>query len=152
METIPEQAPIEYEKYGRVTFRFPESEVVLRRPLLGDLEFGDDLLDELNEKTKAERDEVREELNALIPAPASSENNAKGNALIRRLNETRYTTNFAWLTAVFERMGTGAWPNDRAEWPAAFFAPGLITDIITHWTTRPLASGNTTLPTSAPSA
>lgn len=143
----PDLAPLEYEKFGRVIFRFPDSEVVLRRPLLGDLEFAEDLLEELNEKTRPERDELRTEFAAV------DDDQTKAGALLRRLNETRFSTNFAWLSAVFTRMAPEAkWPENRDQWPAYFFSTGLIAEIISHWTTRPLVSGSTAPPMIAPNS
>lgn len=165
---------VEYHAFGTVTINFDpwtdglnqsfEGPVKLRRCRLGDLEFSKRRLAELNEKSEKERQainerlaELREQSEALPPeTPVTPEARDELNSILERLADFRQNFIADWLGAVIARMGDKPAP-PLEEWPIDLFTAHqdgrsmIVNEIIEHWQTRPLASGNgqRTLPANA---
>lgn len=169
---------VEYHPFGTIVFNFDDVSVKLRRCRLSDYEYAENLLQEIREDTKPERDQIIagiEELRVeptiegpVTPALLTEVRNKTEqlNGFMRQLGEQQQQIVARWLSGILQRMGDIPAP-DPKDWPLEIYAtypivgedgkPGpnagqslIINRILDHWRTRPLAySATPTTPNGA---
>jgi hypothetical protein len=156
---------IEYHPFGTITFNFDDQPVNLRRCRLGDLEYAENLLQEIRDDTKTEREQVITDISALsipegetIPDAEIVERSQTLAQVMLRLQDMQRQLLATWLSGVLARMGDAPAP-DPKDWPLDLYATYPITDedgnpnpnagqsvvisqVLDHWRTRPLVSSN----------
>lgn len=152
---MDDKPTIEYHPFGTITLNFDEQAVKLRRCRLGDLQYAKDLLEEMRDTRADERQAWVDEVNDLragvgeYSAELSDSEKADLRTMIDRMNELavllddeRVEIVYGFLSNVAKRMGDNPTP-PKEEWPLDFFAASVPNDVISHWQSRPLASGRT---------
>lgn len=149
---MDEQPAIIFHPFGTVTLNFDDLTIKLRRCRLGDLAFAKDLLAELQEKDRDERQGWFDEIESIrkLPEyedPLSDKQREDLRTRLTRLQEvtqlledSRVEIVYGFLSEVAERMGD-ANPPPKDEWPLDMLIANLPGDMVNHWQTRPLASG-----------
>lgn len=133
--------PIEWHKYGSVTFReFDDGDRQMRAPKWGHIRRFERQLRDIAKGLQDDIDALSAEFD-MAKADEDEDRMHKLNVELSELNNWGIVDRFVpWYREVFAQLSTPL-PDDTDEWPGYFTDARLPTRILNQWKMRPKASG-----------